>query len=306
MTDSRFGAAALTAALRAATEAGGIDIVEGTRVDRYNAAVEPLYRLPDFGRDDALVVLFGNSRALWQPFVAWLRAEPARLNLADPVDSYAERVVRGALEKVIPTTPWTVRYAPEPPPRRVAMQHLGSAVGVACLSPSHLSVHPELGPWLAWRAAAVVDVAGPASAEPAKDLCGPCPKPCMPALDRAVQIQDTDSERASAGGGGGAVRWCDAGPAGMAESFQAVPSRASVRCIRHHPAGDRFGSVSQGRRPETSAEIAMVWRPWLAVRDACPLGREHRYSEQQVAYHYTKDAKWLREAVSLSSPQRSS
>lgn len=50
----------------------------------------------------------------------------------------------------------------------------------------------------------------------------------------------------------------------------------------------------------------MVWRPWLAVRDACPLGREHRYSEQQVAYHYTKDAKWLREAVSLSSPQRSS
>lgn len=28
------------------------------------------------------------------------------------------------------------------------------------------------------------------------------------------------------------------------------------------------------------------WRAWLAVRDACPVGREHRYSEDQLAYHY--------------------
>jgi cyanocobalamin reductase (cyanide-eliminating) / alkylcobalamin dealkylase len=28
------------------------------------------------------------------------------------------------------------------------------------------------------------------------------------------------------------------------------------------------------------------WRAWLAVRDACPVGREHRYSEDQLAFHY--------------------
>jgi methylmalonic aciduria homocystinuria type C protein len=28
------------------------------------------------------------------------------------------------------------------------------------------------------------------------------------------------------------------------------------------------------------------WRAWLAVRDACPVGRQHRYSEDQLAYHY--------------------
>jgi len=28
------------------------------------------------------------------------------------------------------------------------------------------------------------------------------------------------------------------------------------------------------------------WRAWLAVRDACPIGRQHRYSEDQLAYHY--------------------
>lgn len=35
------------------------------------------------------------------------------------------------------------------------------------------------------------------------------------------------------------------------------------------------------------------WRAWLAVRDACCVGREHRYDENQLAYHYTKDLSLL-------------
>jgi len=31
------------------------------------------------------------------------------------------------------------------------------------------------------------------------------------------------------------------------------------------------------------------WRAWLAVRDACTVGRAFRYSDAQIAYHYTKD-----------------
>jgi methylmalonic aciduria homocystinuria type C protein len=34
---------------------------------------------------------------------------------------------------------------------------------------------------------------------------------------------------------------------------------------------------------------AVTWRSWLAVRDACPVGREHRYGEDQLQYHSTKD-----------------
>ena len=30
-----------------------------------------------------------------------------------------------------------------------------------------------------------------------------------------------------------------------------------------------------------------AWRRWLAVRDACSL-REWRYSDEQIAFHYTK------------------
>ena len=35
------------------------------------------------------------------------------------------------------------------------------------------------------------------------------------------------------------------------------------------------------------------WWLWLAVRDACPLGREHRYGEDQIVYHYVKDRSLL-------------
>ena len=31
------------------------------------------------------------------------------------------------------------------------------------------------------------------------------------------------------------------------------------------------------------------WQAWLAVRDACPIGRAYRYSDDQIRYHYTKD-----------------
>lgn len=34
------------------------------------------------------------------------------------------------------------------------------------------------------------------------------------------------------------------------------------------------------------ARGADAWRAWLAVRDACPIGRDARYSDEQIAFHY--------------------
>jgi len=31
------------------------------------------------------------------------------------------------------------------------------------------------------------------------------------------------------------------------------------------------------------------WRAWVAVREACTIGRDHRYSDDQIAFHYTKN-----------------
>ncbi len=40
-------------------------------------------------------------------------------------------------------------------------------------------------------------------------------------------------------------------------------------------------------------DLESQWRRWLAVRDACPIGREHRYAERQIEYHYTKQRRLL-------------
>ena len=40
--------------------------------------------------------------------------------------------------------------------------------------------------------------------------------------------------------------------------------------------------------------LAEGWREWMAVRDACPVGREWRYDEDQIRYGYTKDRSILR------------
>lgn len=40
-------------------------------------------------------------------------------------------------------------------------------------------------------------------------------------------------------------------------------------------------------------EIRSRYRLWLAVRDACPIGKDSRYSEPQLRYHYVKDPQAL-------------
>ena len=43
--------------------------------------------------------------------------------------------------------------------------------------------------------------------------------------------------------------------------------------------------------------IADQWRVWLGVRDACPVGKNFRYSDEQILYHYTKNRQVLKDAV---------
>jgi methylmalonic aciduria homocystinuria type C protein len=38
-----------------------------------------------------------------------------------------------------------------------------------------------------------------------------------------------------------------------------------------------------------SARGPEAWQVWLAVRDACPVGRAHRYGEEQLLYHYGRN-----------------
>lgn len=59
-----------------------------------------------------------------------------------------------------------------------------------------------------------------------------------------------------------------------------VLPRAACNCaMRCTAAFERACAVRDGE----------VWRAWVDVRDACCVGREHRYDADQLEYHYTKD-----------------
>jgi methylmalonic aciduria homocystinuria type C protein len=217
----------LAAAIEQRLRPHGLDVVHPFAVAWFNAAVEPAQRLPDLGRGDALGLLVGNTRALWPPFLAACREDAVLGAAADPIERYVET-------RLTPVTAAlgmrsALRWAHDPPPR-LAIQRLADVTGLARLSPVGLNVHPLYGPWLALRAAVVLDAAGPTGAPPATALpCPDCVHTCVPTFERARAVQV-----------------------------------------------GRMG-------------IADTWPLWLAVRDACPVGRAFRYDQAQIRYHYARD-----------------
>lgn len=211
-------------ALRATARARGLDLAAAGTIAPFNRSVDASWRLPDLGRPDALVILLGNSAALWPTLRAAVAARPALAAHPHPLDAWTVETVTALCAAHVPRR-HALRFPFEGPPRQVAFQRLADALGFAQLGPAGLCVDLDHGPWLALRAAIVVDLPGPAAAPAGPRPCDTCAaRPCVPALARAV-----------------------------AAGFDADP-------------------------------LAFV-----AVRDACPLGRAARYSDAQIRYHYLKD-----------------
>lgn len=243
--------------------AQGFDLLAHTTVAAYHEALgdrgdDAAFRLPDFPtptpdalghRPSRAVVLVGNSRAIWPHFMAVLEAQPERRREAHPFDRFTSEVLsRVALLVVGPRFAFDLRFAFEGGSRAFSATHLAAAAGLAHRGPAGLAIHPELGPWLALRAAIVIDTPGRA-ARPPDPVCERClDKPCMSALAAAMGARSSDAFR------------------GAGAETPAAPAAA----VAHHAVRER-------------------WRAWLAVRDACPVGREHRYGDAQIRWHYAHD-----------------
>jgi methylmalonic aciduria homocystinuria type C protein len=222
--------------LRQRCDQAGFDLAAACRVGAYNQGVSGELKLDDFGSPEHLAIVVGNSRALWRPFVAALRSDPALLKDEDPLDRYTEATIGGAVGEL--GYPASVRWAHDVGRGLVAIQRLAHVAGLAYLSPSHLSVHRIYGPWVALRAAITFDVPGPSGpGDAGQSPCGDCAAICLPAFERARTLLTAQAQPASP--------------------------------------GDE------------------AWRQWLACRDACRVGREHRYTDDQIAYHYGKDREIL-------------
>lgn len=128
---------------------GGLDLVKRFAAADVNPHLDGL-SLETFDRPRALGFVVGNTRALWPHLIAGMDRQTAH-----PVDDYCARLVEEAARA---TGIAHQSYgSPVMIPRPLPMQRIAALAGLADLSPSHLSVHPDHGPWIALRAVVMFD-----------------------------------------------------------------------------------------------------------------------------------------------------
>jgi len=176
------------------------------------------------------VVLIGDGGPGF--FARFRDTAPYASGVAHPLDDYTRGCVMAAVREVL--GPLGLRFQVAFPfagsdgVSSLPFQRLGRAAGLPEPGPLGLQVHPEYGPWWAYRALVVLDVSLQAE-PPLLPWCPPCDRPC--------------------------VRGCAA-----------------------HPFGDR-ATASEG------AFGSDVCGDGCGARLRCPVGREHAYPADQVAFH---------------------
>ena len=224
----------------------GLDIVHPFAADR---ELDPIFPLERFGQERAQGLLVGNTRALWPHLLGWFRQHPGEPH---PVQTYVGNALSHAMNAAFAALgappprqqlylPHRLDYVGNSGLSAVPFQRLAQAVGFAAVGPAHLSAHAVFGPWFAFRAVWVLDLAAYSpQATVAQAPCATCRAPCQDVLLEVLE------------------------------------------------------SAGQG--------TPIPWERWLAVRDACPVGRDHRYCESQLKYHYTKARRWLKSEIATNGP----
>jgi methylmalonic aciduria homocystinuria type C protein len=251
------------ASLQADLAAGGVDVVHKLNATWYNTCIATaelgLSPLPTFGhKNGPLVLLLGNTKAVWPLFLTWLGKQPDIENTVDPFDTYISSVIVPAVATHI-NRDHEIFYPWEGGERLVSMQRVAVAGALCYLdNDTHLAIHPQFGAWVAFRAVLVLDF-------PASDL-GDVPSKLGCLL--------SDEEKAAA-------------RMAMAAALQ-VSDEANL-CTQLHGANG------------IKTDVRMAW---AALRDCVKTGREYRYSEAQLNYHYTKDKAVLLQASHEHAQQR--
>ncbi len=210
----------LSAQLAATAAQAGFDLVLPFGLAHYNAAAPEPERLADFGRPNALGILFGNTRQLWPAFTRAFETEPEISTAAEPLDTYVVQRLRGLLDSATQLR-HELTFSHVTQPRAFPIQRLAERVGLASLSPSHLLIHPLHGPWLALRAIAVVDMDGPGDPPPLPGTpCKSCSAPCVSALQHALAVSGTPADSAAVAAHAGAwIAVRDACPVGPSARY---------------------------------------------------------------------------------------
>jgi len=263
--------AKLAEAFREALSFDGFDLVKPFCVGWYNDVLTKLASawasclrpLPDFGRGSTcLAVVIGNTRSVWTPFLMWMRGKASRLELKDPFDTFVHETIERACGKLLCSVPHQMFWACDETIER--MVAMQRVAEVAGMAELDHSTHLCVHEtYGTWISLRAVIVCDLAAA----DLIAPEPQKSLLSAD--------EKQRAAV-----ALR-------------QALEAHENPKLLCEELHGNGLESC------ERSLEI---WRQWVALRDVVEVGKNYRFCQAQIEYHYTKDRCRLRDVV-LENPQ---
>lgn len=169
----------------------GFDLVQSFDAQSYNRSPRALgtaFRLPTFGLAQPLGLVVAHGAALWPVLFAAVRNDEQLRHSAHPLDEYTERVV---FELQSGTAQPTAAFFSHHSDPLIPIQRIADVAGLAGISPSHLSVHPRVGPWLGLRAVVVFAEQYTPESDPVFERpCERCSKPCLGAFETAVAVPE--------------------------------------------------------------------------------------------------------------------
>jgi epoxyqueuosine reductase len=169
------------AALRAALEPAGLNLVGVAELAAYDAQVVPARRSQAQCPESRAIIVVGNGGpALWHAFLADLERAPDHLTRErHPLEAFVAREI-GRADSVLDGIARRWAFAASEA-GVVDLRVLGYLAGLGANSRLRLLMNALHGPWVGLRAACFLALDLPADAAGGPDLCEGCPAPCVSA-----------------------------------------------------------------------------------------------------------------------------
>jgi hypothetical protein len=233
--------------IRVTAAQSGLNLVAATPADRYDAAVTTPYKTGAIAPGTRSIIVIGNGGgAFWGSLKQHADKHPGWMARDNPLDDFTRVVIERDIAPTLTGLTHAIIYPFISNAPTLNFMEAGKAAGLSGPSIIGVVVHPTYGPWIAFRAAILLN-------EP---------------IDQP----------------------------GKAYGFDPCPSCTARTCISACPA--EAVSVASGwdipKCLTHRVEVETVCAPRCHARAGCVLGPEHRYPEDELAYHQMRALRAMR------------
>ncbi|HVN28696.1 MAG TPA: hypothetical protein VMT64_09440 [Candidatus Binataceae bacterium] len=146
--------------IRDASAPYGLNLVAATPAERYDASISSGYRVSELAPGARSIVLVGNGGGeFWSALKRHAERNPGWWNREHPLDEFTRKIVENSMAAPLRAlgARCVVVYPFVHDNRTLNFVHLARIAGLTGPSIIGVSLHPEFGPWIAFRAALLVD-----------------------------------------------------------------------------------------------------------------------------------------------------